>query len=85
MQPTSRTRYACAGLTATAINSSNSCGNRDLSDHDPDGPLPRVDPVVGENTIARGRASVRMYRDPICHGQIEWRARDEAGNLHTRE
>ena len=38
--------------------------NRDLSGYDPDGPLPDIDPDPGEHTIARGRASVRMYRDP---------------------
>ena len=40
--------------------------NRDLSDYDPDGPLPDVDPIVGEHTIIQGRASVRMYRDPLA-------------------
>ena len=69
---------------ATAIKFLEQLWNRDLSDHDPDGPLPSVDPVVGENTIARGRASVRMYRDPIATAN-EWRARAEAGNLTTRE
>jgi FMN-dependent oxidoreductase (nitrilotriacetate monooxygenase family) len=58
--------------------------NRDLSDHDPDGPLPKEDPVVGENTIARGRASVRMYRDPVATAN-EWRARAEAEKLSSRE
>ena len=29
-------------------------------------PLPVVDPVVGESTSSRGRASVRMHRDPIA-------------------
>lgn len=69
---------------ATAIKFLEQLWNRDLSDHDPDGPLPSVDPVVGENTIARGRASVRMYRDPIATAN-EWRARAEAENLTTRE
>ena len=69
---------------ATAIKFLEQLWNRDLSDHDPDGPLPSVDPVVGENTIARGRASLRMYRDPIATAN-EWRARAEAGNLTTRE
>lgn len=69
---------------ATAIKFLEQLWNRDLSDHDPDGPLPSVDPVVGENTIARGRASVRMHRDPIAVAN-EWRARAEAENLSTRE
>ena len=69
---------------ATAIKFLEQLWNRDLSDHDPDGPLPTVDPVVGENTIARGRASVRMNRDPVAVAR-EWRARAEAENLTTRE
>jgi FMN-dependent oxidoreductase (nitrilotriacetate monooxygenase family) len=68
----------------TAIRFLEQLWNRDLSDHDPDGPLPSVDPVVGENTIARGRASVRMHRDPIAVAN-EWRAKAQAQNLTTRE
>jgi len=68
----------------TAIKFLEQLWNRDLSDHDPDGPLPSVDPVVGENTISRGRASVRMYRDPVATAN-EWRARAEAEKLTTRE
>lgn len=69
---------------ATAIKFLEQLWNRDLSDHDPDGPLPTVDPVAGENTIARGRASVRMNRDPVAVA-AEWRAKAEAENLTTRE
>ncbi|SDN77933.1 FMN-dependent oxidoreductase, nitrilotriacetate monooxygenase family [Klenkia soli] len=69
---------------ATAIKFLEQLWNRDLSDHDPDGPLPSVDPVVGENTIARGRASVRMHRDPVATAH-EWRAKAEAEHLTTRE
>ncbi len=69
---------------ATAIKFLEQLWNRDLSDHDPDGPLPSVDPLVGENTIARGRASVRMHRDPVAVAN-EWRARAEAENLTSRE
>jgi FMN-dependent oxidoreductase (nitrilotriacetate monooxygenase family) len=69
---------------ATAINFLEQLWNRDLSDHDPDGPLPTVDPLVGENTISRGRASVRMYRDPIATA-AQWRAKAEAEKLTTRE
>ena len=69
---------------ATAIKFLEQLWNRDLSDHDPDGPLPSVDPIVGENTISRGRASVRMHRDPIATAN-EWRARAEAENLTSRE
>jgi FMN-dependent oxidoreductase (nitrilotriacetate monooxygenase family) len=68
----------------TAIKFLEQLWNRDLSDHDPDGPLPSEDPVVGENTISRGRASVRMFRDSIAIAN-EWRAKAEAENLTTRE
>lgn len=69
---------------ATAIKFLEQLWNRDLTDHDPDGPLPTVDPLVGENTIAKGRASVRIHRDPIAVAN-EWRAKAEAENLTTRE
>jgi FMN-dependent oxidoreductase (nitrilotriacetate monooxygenase family) len=68
----------------TAIKFLEQLWNRDLSDHDPDGPLPSVDPVLGENTVARGRASVRMYRDPIATAN-EWRDRAAANGWSTRE
>ncbi|BBZ28169.1 nitrilotriacetate monooxygenase component A [Mycolicibacterium madagascariense] len=68
----------------TAIKFLEQLWNRDLSDHDPDGPLPAIDPLVGENTISRGRASVRMHRDPIAVAN-EWRAKAQAQNLTTRE
>jgi FMN-dependent oxidoreductase (nitrilotriacetate monooxygenase family) len=68
----------------TAIKFLEQLWNRDLSSYDPDGPLPTVDPQVGENTIARGRASVRMYRDPLATAQ-EWRALAEAKQLSIRE
>ncbi|GAA3703518.1 NtaA/DmoA family FMN-dependent monooxygenase [Gordonia hankookensis] len=58
--------------------------NRDLSDHDPDGPLPEVDPIPGENTVAKGRASVRIHRDPRDVA-AQWRHIAAAGNLTTRE
>jgi FMN-dependent oxidoreductase (nitrilotriacetate monooxygenase family) len=68
----------------TAIKFLEQLWNRDLSAYDPDGPLPTVDPLVGENTIARGRASVRMYRDPLATAQ-EWRALAETKQLSIRE
>ncbi|NKQ57007.1 NtaA/DmoA family FMN-dependent monooxygenase [Amycolatopsis sp. K13G38] len=68
----------------TAIKFLEQVWNRDLSAYDPDGPLPEVDPVVGENTVARGRASVRMYRDPIATAR-EWRELAAAKNLSIRE
>jgi len=68
----------------TAIKFLEQLWNRDLSDYDPDGPLPEIDPLVGEHTIARGRASVRMYRDPLATAD-EWRARASAEKLSIRE
>ncbi len=69
---------------ATAIKLLEQLWNRDLSEHDPDGPLPSVDPLPGENTVARGRASVRTYRDPIATAN-EWRAKAAAEGLTSRE
>ncbi|SNY68575.1 NtaA/DmoA family FMN-dependent monooxygenase [Paractinoplanes atraurantiacus] len=69
---------------ATAIKFLEQLWNRDLSSYDPDGPLPSVDPDVSDNHIARGRASVRMHRDPIAVA-TEWRARAEAEKLSIRE
>ena len=69
---------------ATAIKFAEQLWNRDLSDRDPDGPLPEEDPITGENTISRGRASVRMHRDPVAEAD-EWRALAEAKKLSLRE
>jgi FMN-dependent oxidoreductase (nitrilotriacetate monooxygenase family) len=68
----------------TAIRFLEQLWNRDLSGHDPDGPLPAVDPLVGEATLAPGRASVRMFRDPVAVAR-QWRALAEAKNLTSRE
>ena len=68
----------------TAIKFLEQLWNRDLSGYDPDGPLPDIDPDPGENTIARGRASVRMYRDPLAIA-AQWRAKAEAEKLSIRE
>jgi FMN-dependent oxidoreductase (nitrilotriacetate monooxygenase family) len=68
----------------TAIKLAEQLWNRDLSDHDPDGPLPEVDPLVGENTIAKGRASVRMHKDPLATAK-QWREIAEAKKLSLRE
>ncbi|GAB2572657.1 NtaA/DmoA family FMN-dependent monooxygenase [Microlunatus antarcticus] len=69
---------------ATAIKLAEQLWNTDLSDLDPDGPPPSFDPVVGENTIAKGRASVRMHKDPVATAR-EWRAKAEAEHLSLRE
>jgi alkanesulfonate monooxygenase SsuD/methylene tetrahydromethanopterin reductase-like flavin-dependent oxidoreductase (luciferase family) len=68
----------------TAIMFAEQLWNRDLSGYDPDGPLPDVDPQLGENTIARGRASVRMNRDPLAIA-AQWRALAEEKDLSLRE
>jgi len=68
----------------TAIKVAEQLWNRDLSDFDPDGPVPEFDPLLGEQTIARGRASVRMYTDPIGTAR-QWRELGAARNLSLRE
>ena len=68
----------------TAIKFLEQVWNRDLSGYDPDGPLPGIDPDPGEHTIARGRASVRMYRDPLAIA-AQWRAKAGAEKLSIRE
>jgi FMN-dependent oxidoreductase (nitrilotriacetate monooxygenase family) len=68
----------------TAIKFLEQLWNRDLSDVDPDGPLPDVDPAVGDELISKGRASVRMYRDPLATAK-EWREKADAGGLSIRE
>ncbi len=58
--------------------------NRDLSGYDADGPLPGIDPEPGENTVARGRASTRMYRDPLAVA-AQWRDQAAERGLSIRE
>ena len=43
-----------------------------------------MDPDTGEHTIAKGRASVRMHRDPIATAR-EWREKAAAKKLSIRE
>ncbi|MDX8051123.1 LLM class flavin-dependent oxidoreductase [Lentzea sp. BCCO 10_0798] len=69
---------------ATAIRFLEQVWNRDLSGYDPDGPLPEVEPLIGENTIAKGRASVRMFKDP-AQTVREWREKAAAKNLSIRD
>ncbi|MFE7171684.1 NtaA/DmoA family FMN-dependent monooxygenase [Streptomyces sp. NPDC057616] len=69
---------------ATAIKHLEFVWNRDLSSYDPEGPLPDVDPVVGEDHISRGRAQVRMYRDPLATAR-EWRELAAAHNWSIRD
>jgi FMN-dependent oxidoreductase (nitrilotriacetate monooxygenase family) len=68
----------------TAIRMLEQLWNRDLSSYDPEGPLPDVDPLLGENTISRGRASVHMYKDPLATAAA-WRQRAAAENLSIRQ
>ncbi|MFB7344372.1 NtaA/DmoA family FMN-dependent monooxygenase [Streptomyces hydrogenans] len=58
--------------------------NRDLSAYDPGGPLPDIDPDPGEHTVARGRASVREFRDSLAVAR-KWRERAAAEKLSIRE
>ncbi|MEQ3554304.1 NtaA/DmoA family FMN-dependent monooxygenase [Pseudonocardia nematodicida] len=67
----------------TAIVFAEQLWNTDLSDRDPDGPLPEFDPVSGE-LVSQGRASVRQYRDPKADAD-RWRALAEEKNLSLRE
>ncbi|MEU6850260.1 NtaA/DmoA family FMN-dependent monooxygenase [Actinacidiphila alni] len=69
---------------ATAIKHLEFVWNRDLSGYDPDGPLPEIDPDLGEHTVARGRAQVRMYRDPLATAR-EWRELAAANKWSIRD
>ncbi|RLV48207.1 LLM class flavin-dependent oxidoreductase [Nocardioides mangrovicus] len=69
---------------ATAIAFLEQLWNTDLSDHDPDGPLPAIDPVVGDDLFSQGRASVRRHRDPVEIAR-EWRERAQAHGWSSRE
>ncbi|MFG3205593.1 NtaA/DmoA family FMN-dependent monooxygenase [Streptomyces sp. NPDC048192] len=69
---------------ATAIKHLEFVWNRDLSAYDPEGPLPDVDPLVSEEHISRGRAQVRMYRDPVAVAR-EWRQLAEANKWSIRD
>ncbi|MFI5875439.1 NtaA/DmoA family FMN-dependent monooxygenase [Streptomyces sp. NPDC051445] len=69
---------------ATALKHLEFVWNRDLSGYDPEGPLPDIDPDPAEHHIARGRAQVRMYRDPLATAR-EWRALAEANNWSIRD
>ncbi|MGW4489660.1 NtaA/DmoA family FMN-dependent monooxygenase [Amycolatopsis sp. NPDC004368] len=68
----------------TAVKFLEQLWNTDLSGYDPNGPLPSFDPAVGDDLISKGRASVRMYRDPLATAQ-EWRQLAEAKGLTARE
>jgi FMN-dependent oxidoreductase (nitrilotriacetate monooxygenase family) len=69
---------------ATAIKHLEFVWNRDLSSYDPEGPLPDIDPDVSDNHISKGRAQVRMYRDPLATAR-EWRELAAANNWSIRD
>ena len=73
----------------TAIAFAEQIWNRDLSDVDPDGPVPSFDPRTEDDVdsgahISKGRASVRMYKDPVALAN-EWRELGEREGLSLRE
>ncbi|MCV7198233.1 NtaA/DmoA family FMN-dependent monooxygenase [Mycobacterium angelicum] len=65
---------------ATAIAMLEQVWGRELSDFDPDGPLPDFDPVV-DSDITQGRV---RHVDPIAVSRT-WRDRAQAENLSIRE
>jgi FMN-dependent oxidoreductase (nitrilotriacetate monooxygenase family) len=65
---------------ATAIAMLEQVWGRDLSDYDPDGPLPDFDPT-GDTSITQGRV---RHGDPVAVAR-KFRARAEAENLSIRE
>ncbi|WP_329378833.1 NtaA/DmoA family FMN-dependent monooxygenase [Streptomyces sp. NBC_01716] len=69
---------------ATAIKHLEFVWNRDLSAYDPEGPLPGIDPDAGGDHISKGRAQVRMYRDPLATAR-EWRELAAANNWSIRD
>ncbi|GGM21866.1 NtaA/DmoA family FMN-dependent monooxygenase [Dactylosporangium sucinum] len=56
--------------------------NKDLSDFDPEGPLPAFDPVLDDDSIIKGRA--RMFDDRIATAN-EWRALAASKRLGIRD
>ncbi|MGB9226803.1 NtaA/DmoA family FMN-dependent monooxygenase [Mycobacterium sp.] len=65
---------------ATAIAMLEQVWGRELSDHDPDGPLPDFDPIV-DSDITQGRV---RHGDPVAVAR-RWRERAQAENLSIRE
>ncbi|GAB3864668.1 NtaA/DmoA family FMN-dependent monooxygenase [Micromonospora andamanensis] len=56
--------------------------NRDLSGHDPEGPLPTIDPDVSGEAISRGRAGI--HADPVATAR-QWRTLAEEKGLGIRD
>jgi FMN-dependent oxidoreductase (nitrilotriacetate monooxygenase family) len=65
---------------ATAIAMLEQVWGRDLSEYDPDGPLPDIDPT-GDTGITQGRV---RHADPVAVAH-RYRERAQAGNLSIRE
>ncbi|KQH76667.1 F420-dependent methylene-tetrahydromethanopterin reductase [Mycobacterium gordonae] len=65
---------------ATAIGMLEQVWGRELSDYDPDGPLPEIEPVV-DSDITQGRV---RHGDPVALAR-RWRERSQAENLSIRE
>ncbi|UGQ12543.1 NtaA/DmoA family FMN-dependent monooxygenase [Yinghuangia sp. ASG 101] len=58
--------------------------NRDLSDHDPDGPLPTVDPTPDGTPLSQGRAD-RLAAEQALRTATQWRELADAQGLSSRE
>jgi FMN-dependent oxidoreductase (nitrilotriacetate monooxygenase family) len=56
--------------------------NRDLSGYDPDGPLPEIEPDLGDPRVVQGRAKIF---DDATKTAAEWRALASAKGLSIRE
>ncbi len=69
----------------TAIVFAEQLWNRDLSSYDPDGPLPDVDPVEGEITIAPGSIPARAFAGKRHETVAELRAMAAADGLSLRD
>jgi len=70
----------------TAIVFAEQLWNRDLSSYDPDGPLPDVEPVEGEITIAPGSIPARMFSGRRHETVAQLRTLAEAeGGLSLRD
>ncbi|GJN97104.1 putative oxygenase [Mycobacterium marinum] len=65
---------------ATAIAMLDQVWGRDLSDYDPDGPLPDIDPIA-DAAISQGRV---RHADPVAVAR-RYRERSQAENLSIRE
>jgi alkanesulfonate monooxygenase SsuD/methylene tetrahydromethanopterin reductase-like flavin-dependent oxidoreductase (luciferase family) len=58
--------------------------NRDLSEYDPDGPLPDVDPELDSDVRSEGSAAARTLNREAVATIARWRERAEAGGLSIR-